>query len=149
MKIKINHPTISDIVKIPVNNLNMSITSFIPDKTMIFQSLTISAASFIANIYVAIICLFLYFTTHSCGEFSIMNYNKFIGDEIERQRNPVLSIIGVWMGMLFCLNLCWVVLENLTFPFVILVLWWMLIWCVGFTLGERIKAVYYGKSKKT
>jgi hypothetical protein len=130
-----------------MEHLNTVMEKMSPHMSTLLQLLIICVESFFSNVYIAGKCLYLYFTTYSLQDFSITNYNKIVNSEIERQHNPVLSTVGIWVSMLFCFNILWTVLENLAFPMIGLTLWWMFVWSVGFTLKEKVGGLLMGKLK--
>ena len=130
-----------------MERLNTVMEKMSPHMTTLLQLLVICCESFALNLYVALTCLYLYFTTYSLQDFSITNYNRIVNDEIQKQHSPVLSKAGVWVSMIFCFNVLWVVLENLTFPLIGVTLWWMFVWSVGFSLKEKAGGILLGKLK--
>lgn len=130
-----------------MEKLNTIMDKITPNIMTFLQSLIICVVSFFTNVYVAGKCFFVYFSTNSLQDFSIRNYNKIISEEIERHHNPVLSNIGVYVGMCFYVNILWVILENLTVPLLGSILWWVFAWGFVFGLKEKVGGGIFSKLK--
>jgi hypothetical protein len=143
-----------------MEKLNTAMENMSPHILSLYHLLVICVESFFTSVYVAGKCLFVYLNTYSLQDFSIKNlntyslqdfsiknFNKIINDEIERQDNPVLSNVGVWVSMCFCVNVLWTVLVNLVFPVFWVTLWWVCVWSVGFWLKEKVGLSVLSKLK--
>jgi hypothetical protein len=130
-----------------MEKLNTVMENLSPHVLSLFHLLVICIESFFTSVYVAGKCLVVYLNMYSLQDFSIKNFNKIINDEIERQHNPVLSNVGVWVGMCFCVNVLWTVLVNLVLPVFGVTLWWVCLWSVGFWFKEKVGMSVFSKLK--
>jgi hypothetical protein len=124
-----------------MESLNTVMEKMSPIIISLFQLLIICVESFFANVYVAGKCIYVYFSSESYSnifeDFSIKKYNKIINDEIQKQNNLLVTNIGVWISMFFCINVLWTMLENLMFPVIFLIGQWIFLWILVFSLKEK------------